>query len=130
MTSGNLNAVEEETVEQPRSRLRPGDTAFCPYYHQAVAVIERRWAGLILRALLAGKTRFNDIASVWPGMSNRLLSQRLKEFERDGIVRRIVHDETPVRVEYRLTDKGEALSGVVIALTEWADHWLRDHPST
>lgn len=108
------------------SRLRPGDTASCPSYHRALDIIGRRWAGAIVRALLAGETRFNDIAAAWPAMSHRVLSQRLKELEAEGIVARTVHDETPVRIEYGLTDKGEALAEPVIALSEWADRWLAD----
>ena len=112
----------------PESLLRHGDTAFCPYYHRAVEIIGRRWAGAIVRALLAGMTRFNEIAAACPGMSHRVLAQRLRDLEEDGILVRTVYDETPVRIEYRLTAKGEALAEPVIALTSWAEHWLRDQP--
>jgi DNA-binding HxlR family transcriptional regulator len=111
---------------QPVSLLRPGDTAFCPSYHQAAEIIGRRWVGAILRSLLAGTTRFTEISAAWPGMSHRVLSQRLKELEDEGIVSRTVHDRTPVQITYRLTTKGEALSEVVNALSSWADHWLGD----
>ncbi|WP_051581187.1 winged helix-turn-helix transcriptional regulator [Pseudonocardia acaciae] len=112
----------------PSSLLRNGDTAFCPHYHRAVEIIGRRWAGAIVRALLAGMTRFNEIAAACPGMSHRVLSQRLRDLEEDGIVVRTVHDEVPVRIEYRLTPRGEALAEPVISLTAWAEHWLRDNP--
>ncbi|WP_141924684.1 winged helix-turn-helix transcriptional regulator [Haloactinospora alba] len=118
---------ERAANERQPSRLRPGDSASCPRYHAALDIIGRRWAGAIVRALLAGETRFNDIAAAWPAMSHRVLSQRLKELEEEGIVRRVVHDETPVRIEYRLTDKGEALSDVVAELSRWADTWLPEH---
>jgi DNA-binding HxlR family transcriptional regulator len=112
----------------PTSLLRNGDMAFCPYYHRAVEIIGRRWAGAVVRALLAGVTRFNEIATACPGMSHRVLSRRLRDLEDDGIVVRTVYGETPVRIEYRLTPKGEALAEPVIALTGWAEHWLRDAP--
>lgn len=99
-------------------------TAFCPRYHHAVHLLGRRWTGGIVRAMLVGKTRFSDIAASIPGLSDRLLSERLKELEAEGIVTRTVVPETPVRIEYRLTDKGEALAGAVAALSQWADTWL------
>ncbi|TAJ21584.1 MAG: transcriptional regulator [Dehalococcoidia bacterium] len=103
---------------------------FCPRYHHAIEVIGRRWTGAILRALLAGHTRFTDIAQTIPGLSDRLLSERLKELEAEEIVVRTVHPETPVRVEYRLTARGEALAPVIQALANWSEHWLPAPGST
>ena len=97
---------------------------FCPRYHVAVEIVGRRWSGAIIRALMAGRTRFAEIGDVIPGLSDRLLSQRLKELEAEGIVRREVRAETPVRVEYGLTEKGEALGEAVAALSRWADEWV------
>ncbi len=97
---------------------------FCPYYHEAVELIGRRWAGVILRALLGGTTRFSDIARAVPDLSDRLLSERLKELESAGVIARHVIPETPVRVEYRLTDKGRALGPVVEAISDWAEQWV------
>ena len=97
---------------------------FCPYYHEAVELIGRRWAGVIVRVLLGGTTRFSDIARAVPDLSDRLLSERLKELETAGVLVRIVIPETPVRVEYRLTDKGRALAPVVEAISNWAHGWM------
>ena len=97
---------------------------FCPYYHEAVELIGRRWAGVIVRVLLGGTTRFSDIARAVPDLSDRLLSERLKELETAGVLVRIVIPETPVRVEYRLTDKGLALAPVVEAISIWAHGWM------
>ncbi|MDQ3958465.1 MAG: winged helix-turn-helix transcriptional regulator, partial [Actinomycetota bacterium] len=58
-----------------------------------------------------------------PGLSDRLLSERLKELEHEGIVERTVTPSTPVRIEYRLTDKGRALASVVRAVADWAETW-------
>lgn len=102
-----------------------GPSAFCPLYHSAVELIGRRWTGAILRALLAGQTRFSEITAVVPGLSDRLLSERLKELESEGIVTRVVIPETPVRVEYHLTAKGRDLHKVIESVSEWADRWLR-----
>ena len=84
----------------------------------------RRWTGAILRALFSGAERFSDLAAVVPGMSDRLLSERLKELEAEGIVERTVIPATPVRIEYRLITKGLALRPVVDALAAWAEAWL------
>jgi DNA-binding HxlR family transcriptional regulator len=100
------------------------DTAFCPRYHKAVEVIGRRWTGAILRAMLLDVTRFADLRAVVPGLSDRMLTERLKELQEEGIVERIVHAETPVRIEYRLTEKGRELHDVVYALSRWADRWI------
>jgi len=99
-------------------------SGFCPLYHRAIEIIGRRWTGVIVRALLAGNTRFTQIRSTVPGLSDRLLSERLKELEAEGIVDRRVMPDTPVRIEYRLTAKGDALASVVVAMSAWAEEWL------
>ena len=104
--------------------------AFCAPFHRAVELIGRRWTGAILRALLNGADRFGDIATAIPGLSDRMLSERLKELEAEGIVERRVLPHTPVRVEYWLTPKGEALASVVQAASEWAEEWLLPEPET
>ena len=98
--------------------------AFCPYYHRAVEIIGRRWSGAILRALLHGVNRFSDMTRIIPGLSDRMLSERLKELEAEGIVERRVIPETPVRVEYHLTNKGRDLGSAVEAVSHWAEAWL------
>jgi DNA-binding HxlR family transcriptional regulator len=100
------------------------DAAFCPRYHKAVEVVGRRWTGAILRAMLLDVTRFADLRDVVPGLSDRMLSERLEELQEEGIVERVVHAETPVRVEYRLTEKGRELHDAVYALSRWADRWI------
>lgn len=98
--------------------------AFCPYFHRAVELIGRRWAGVILMAMMSGVERFSDLVSAIPGLSDRMLSERLKELEAEGLVERVVIPEMPVRVEYHLTEKGRALGGVMEAITTWAHDWL------
>ena len=96
----------------------------CPRYHHAVELIGRRWTGAILMVLLQDTSRFTDIVQAVPGLSDRLLSERLKELEAEGIVQRIVHAETPVRIEYQLTPMGRDLSDVTEAVSCWAERWL------
>ena len=99
-------------------------SSFCPVYHRAMELIGRRWTGAIVRAMLSGSQRFSDIAAAVPGLSARLLSERLKELESEGIVRRTVTPSTPVRVDYVLTEKGAALSDVIVAVSDWAEKWV------
>ena len=104
-------------------------SSFCPYFHFAVELIGRRWTGAIVRALLGGADRFSDVAAAIPGLSDRLLSERLKELEAEGVVVRTVIPEIPVRIQYHLSQKGRDLATVVDALSTWAHEWLaRDLP--
>jgi DNA-binding HxlR family transcriptional regulator len=103
-------------------------STFCPQYHKAVELIGRRWTGAIMRALLTDVKRFNDLAATVPGLSDRMLAERLKELEAEGVVVRSVIPETPVRVEYCLTEKGRALESAVRALADWAEAWVAAGP--
>lgn len=98
-------------------------TLYCPRYQRAVETIGKRWTGAILRAMLVGCVRFSEIAEAVPGLSDRLLSERLGELEAEGIVVRTVTPSTPVRITYGLTDKGRDLLGVVQSVAEWAERW-------
>jgi DNA-binding HxlR family transcriptional regulator len=101
---------------------RPG---CCPYYHQAVELIGRRWTGAIVSVLIYRKTlRFGEIADAVPQLSDRLLSERMKELEARGVVLRTVHPDRPQRVEYELTEMGRALAPAVRELERWAQRWL------
>ncbi|MFN8668241.1 MAG: helix-turn-helix domain-containing protein [Gemmatimonadaceae bacterium] len=99
----------------------PHPIALCPRFHRAVELIGKRWTGAILRILLGGRTRFNAIAAAIPDMSDRMLAERLRELEHEGLIERIVVPETPVRVEYELTDKGRGLDEAFCALARWAE---------
>jgi DNA-binding HxlR family transcriptional regulator len=96
----------------------------CSAYHAAIELIGKRWTGAILFVLMDGPLRFSEVKVLVPDLSDRLLSERLKELESEGIVRRRVVDEMPVRVEYTLTDKGRALEPAVRSLKVWARSWL------
>jgi DNA-binding HxlR family transcriptional regulator len=96
----------------------------CPRYHRAVEIVGARWSGAILQVMLGGALRFGEIEGAIPDLSSRMLSQRLKEFEQEGIVERCVIPDKPVRVEYRLTAKGRALGPVVRTLSVWAEKWV------
>lgn len=101
-----------------------GAPTSCPSYNRASQIIGSRWAGAVVRAMLGGAARFSEIRQAVDGITDRVLSKRLKDLEDEGILTRQVFAETPVRIEYHLTEKGKALGRVVDAVTEWADQWL------
>ncbi|MFY0546211.1 winged helix-turn-helix transcriptional regulator [Brevibacillus sp. H7] len=98
--------------------------SLCPKFESAYALLGKRWTGLIIRVLLSGAKRFKEISEIIPSMSDRMLAERLKELEAEGIVMRHVYKETPVRIEYTLTEKGKALKPVLDAMEKWGAEWL------
>jgi DNA-binding HxlR family transcriptional regulator len=96
----------------------------CPLYHEAVELVGRRWTGAILRVLMDGPMRFSEIAQSVPELSDRLLSERMKELEARGMVERTVHPGPPVRVEYSLSTMGRELEPALSELQRWAKRWL------
>jgi len=109
----------------PDRHEAPADPACCPYYHRAVELIGRRWTGAILEILMqGGPQRFSTIATAVPDLSDRMLSDRLKELESHGLVLRTVIPGPPVRVQYALTLKGQELAPALDELKRWARHWL------
>ena len=96
----------------------------CPRYEQAIQLLGKRWTGLILDTLMSGPRRFCELTSTVEGLSDRVLSDRLREMESAGIIERVVYPQIPVRVEYRLTGKGQALKPVVDTIHTWAEHWI------
>jgi DNA-binding HxlR family transcriptional regulator len=96
----------------------------CPLYHEAVELVGRRWTGAIIRVLMDGPMRFSEVAQAVPELSDRLLSERMKELEARGIVERTVHPGPPVRVEYSLSKMGAELGPALFELQRWARRWL------
>ena len=103
----------------PRSSER-----FCPLYHEAVEMVGRRWTGAILRALMDGPLRFSEVASAIPELSDRLLSERMKELEARGLVTRSVISGPPLQVRYELSEMGHELEPALSELQRWARRWL------
>lgn len=107
---------------------RPDETgiaSLCIYYERAMNLLGKRWTGLIIRELLLrGPSRFNELLAAVPGLSDPLLTQRLRELETEGLVERHVFPTSPVRVEYRLTEAGRDLEGAIKELTLWAHRWF------
>jgi DNA-binding HxlR family transcriptional regulator len=97
----------------------------CPRYHEAVELVGKRWTGAILYVLLhGGRLRFTEIANAVPDLSDRLLSERMKELEQRKIVER--HDSAgpPTMVCYERTEKARQHAPAMAELKVWADRWL------
>ena len=101
-----------------------GAASLCPRFHVAVELIGSRWSGAIIQCLLGGRARYNAIRATIPEISDRMLSERLRALEAEGVVTRIVVPESPVRVEYELTAKGRALQESIDAIGKWATRWI------
>ena len=99
------------------------DESICPKFEKALSILNKRWTGLIIFQLLNGAHRFNGLESSI-GVSGRVLSERLKNLEHEGIVKRSVYDETPVRIEYSLTEKGIALEPLLKEIQIWSNEWI------
>jgi DNA-binding HxlR family transcriptional regulator len=111
------------TASQGTSRDTRGGARVCPDYHAAVEMIGRRWTGAILWALTERPHYFGELSLAIPGLSDRLLSRRLRELESEGLVERSVHEGGPARVSYSLTEKGRALEPAIRELRVWAKRW-------
>ena len=101
-----------------------GNADLCPRYHRAVELIGRRWTGAVVRTLMGGPRRFNELLAAIPGISDRLLTERLRELERANVVRRQVYPESPVRVVYELTQCGVELGPALDEIARWAERWI------
>ena len=98
--------------------------SLCSRFHHASELIGRKWTGAIIYLLLRERCRFATLRAAIPDITDRMLSERLQELEQEGILDRIVVPETPVRVEYVLTEKGRALTTAIDAIGAWAHDWI------
>lgn len=96
----------------------------CSRFHRAVELIGGRWTGAIIQTLLQGKTRYALIKAAIPDITDRMLSERLRSLEAEDLVTRWVIADTPVRVEYELTDKGRSLENALHEISSWANRWI------
>src|SRR5512132_4151508 len=104
--------------------LPPANSTVCSRFHRAIELIGSRWTGAILQTLLQGRTRYAAIKAAIPDITDRMLSERLRSLESEGLLLRSVVPETPVRVEYELTEKGRELQKALREIGEWAERWI------
>lgn len=105
-------------------RTQPPVSHVCARFHRAIELIGSRWTGAILRTLLQGRTRYAMIKAAIPDITDRMLSERLRSLEGEDLVVRSVVPETPVRVEYELTQKGRELQDALNEIGNWAERWI------
>src|SRR5437660_8429347 len=110
--------------------LSTSTTQICPRYEHAISILGKRWTGLLLDALMDGPKRFCELTALVEGLSDRVLSDRLRELETEDVVKRVVYPQIPVRVEYQLTEKGRALKPVIDAIHAWAEEWVTPSSSS
>jgi DNA-binding HxlR family transcriptional regulator len=127
-------AAQRGGLPEPQATAQRGlaadcpDPPCCPYYHEAVELIGKRWTGAILQVLLHGGMRFSEIAQAVPELSDRLLSERMKELEARGVVARQVDPGPPIRVQYKLSSMGQDLEPALVEIHAWAQRWLAPPP--
>ena len=90
----------------------------CPVEYTAV-LIANKWKIIILRELLTGTKRYNEMTRSVVGISSKVLTENLRDLEKDGIISRVVYPEVPPKVEYSLTEKGEDLREVIEAMKQF-----------
>jgi DNA-binding HxlR family transcriptional regulator len=114
--------MEQVGATQAQGEVQGG---ICPHFHHAIELIGKRWTGAIVCALIEQPMRYGELGKAIPGLSDRLLSQRLRELEEEGLVERQVEAGSPVRVTYSLTEAGQALDPVLSEFKSWARKWKK-----
>ncbi|WP_279630110.1 winged helix-turn-helix transcriptional regulator [Paenibacillus protaetiae] len=99
-------------------------STMCPKYEAASDILGKKWTGRLIRVLLGGPKRFKEIKEQIPEMSDKMLTDRMKELEAEGIIKRTVYPEMPVRIEYELTLKGKELQPVIETIQKWGEAWM------
>ena len=100
------------------------ENKLCSKVEECYHIMGKKWIGLIIHTLMEEPKRFSEIHTFIPDLSKRVLNERMKELEENGIVLRNVIADRPVRTEYSLTKKGTELGRSLKALEGWADKWL------
>jgi DNA-binding HxlR family transcriptional regulator len=106
----------------PKGKQKHTEASAAKGVEDVLRILEGRWKLVILFHLFGGKVRrFSELRRAIPAVSEKMLIQQLRQMERDGIVRRFVHHQVPPKVEYSLTDWGQALCPALDALLKWVD---------
>jgi len=97
-----------------------------PKVERSFEIIGKKWVGLIIYVLMSGPKRFSEISENIPTLSRRILTERIKELEDQGIIFRNVIPDRPIRSEYSLTKKGTELGKILGPISQWAESWVKD----
>lgn len=95
----------------------------CPKVEKTLTLLGKKWIGLIVFSLLEKPRKFSEIEQFINGISGRMLTERLKELETEGIIKKEILSTTPIKIEYSLTRKGIDLTETYSKISDWADKW-------
>lgn len=123
--TGRIKGSAKRGASSSKKLAGEGESKVCSRFHHAVELIGRRWSGAVISVMLRGPQCFNELMASVPGLSDRLLTERLRELESEGLVRRTVIPGPPVRVSYELTEAGKSLEPVIEGLGRWAERWVK-----
>jgi DNA-binding HxlR family transcriptional regulator len=102
--------------------MEPDNSArLCPRVEAAFGLLAKKWMGLILYSLTEGELHFCEVERAIPALSARVLTERLRELEENGLLLREVNSSSPVRVSYKLTERGRSLAAIVGGIADWAN---------
>ncbi|MEV1331922.1 helix-turn-helix domain-containing protein [Micromonospora costi] len=110
-------------------RYQDIDDTGCRVFQDALELVGRRWTGAIMLAGTRGARRFGEYRAAVAGISDRLLAQRLKELEADGLIQRTVIPSSPVQIRYEPTPDGRELMTLLQPLIDWSHHRRANPPS-
>lgn len=96
----------------------------CPKFEHTFGILGKKWTGLVIDVLLTGPHRFKDLSAAIPEVSERVLVERIRELEKEGIVTRPEGEEDNPRAGYCLTNKGKDLKKVMNSVQDWSDQWV------
>jgi DNA-binding HxlR family transcriptional regulator len=123
--TSRIKSSVKRRASSSKKHAGEGESKVCSRFHHAVELIGRRWSGAVISMMLRGPQGFNELMASVPGLSDRLLTERLRELESEGLVRRTVISGPPVRVSYELTEAGKSLEPVIEGLGRWAERWVK-----
>ncbi|UDM32608.1 winged helix-turn-helix transcriptional regulator [Lentilactobacillus laojiaonis] len=113
------------TVKQINEEAEEVDTNLCPRFEKTFEFLGKKWNGLIIDVLLKNETaRFKDIAHYVSKCSDRVIVERLKELENEGLVNRKEYEDKPL-IEYSLTQRGRELAPAIQEIHAWAEKWYK-----
>jgi DNA-binding HxlR family transcriptional regulator len=109
----------EDTTHNCLSNGKGEIQHFCTNFHSAIEFLGKRWMGIVIYTLLDGPKRYSEIISSIEGISDRLLTERLRELEKEGLIVKNILNHSPKKVEYELTTAGKELEEVIRVLMKW-----------
>ncbi|MEV6104475.1 helix-turn-helix domain-containing protein [Streptomyces sp. NPDC051940] len=119
-------AVEQGELNEAQSATAHACNGVGENVHAVFRLLGKRWSGVIIAVLMHGEAHFAELRRAIPGISERMLSDRLSELGDAGLVVRAVHEGPPLRVSYRLTEGGLAMEPALRELGAWAETYLAD----